>query len=424
MSEGLWGCKMPRHWRSARLKHICRAVGGGTPDKSNANYWSGDIPWVSPKDMKSPVIEDTEDRISEEGLRNSAAQMVPPRAVLMVMRSGILRHAIPVALNKVPVALNQDMRAFLPDDRIMPEYLVRLIEGHQAQLLREWSKVGATVESLESELVGNTLIPLPSRAEQELIVGYVTREAARIDALIAAKERLLDLLSEKRKAIVSFAVTRGLLPNAPLRSTGVEWNPQAPTHWKALRVGQLFRQSKRLGFSDLTVLSVYREFGVIERTSRDDNANRVPDDLEKYQLVEVGDLVVNKMKAWQGSLGISKYRGITSPDYVVFRPTHHEEPEFIHFLLRTQLLTTVYLSMSNGIRINQWRIEPDRFCGLMVFLPPVMEQREIIQYIVRDTSRLDQIAHATEQTIGLLKERRTALIAAAITGQINVGVPA
>jgi type I restriction enzyme S subunit len=126
------------------------------------------------------------------------------------------------------------------------------------------------------------------------------------------------------------------------------------------------------------------------------------------------------MKAWQGSLGISELEGITSPDYVVFSPIHREQPQYLHFLLRNQLLTTVYLSMSNGIRTNQWRIEPDRFASLKLFMPPLDEQRAIVAYISAETAKLDALRATAERTIDLLKERRAALIASAITGKLNV----
>ncbi|KQP07471.1 hypothetical protein ASF45_33930 [Pseudorhodoferax sp. Leaf265] len=265
---------------------------------------------------------------------------------------------------------------------------------------------------------------MPPDDLQVRIETFLDRETVRLEVLVAAKQRVLDLLDEKRKAIIATAVTHGLNPKVELRDSDVPWLGKIPAHWRSTRVGRLFRQSKILGHPDLTVLSVYREFGVIERASRDDNANRVPDDLSKYQLVEVGDLVINKMKAWQGSLGVSAFRGITSPDYVVFRPVHSEEPQFLHSMLRMPQLTPVYLSISNGIRINQWRIESERFANVEVFLPPVDEQRAIVQYISRETAKLDAVRAATERTIGLLKERRSALIAAAVTGQLDVGAAA
>jgi type I restriction enzyme, S subunit len=95
-----WGMPAPSHWLRTRVKYVCRFAGGGTPDKGNIEYWNGEIPWVSPKDMKSSEIIDTEDHITKAGLDSSAAKLVEPGAVLIVMRSGILRHSIPVAINR------------------------------------------------------------------------------------------------------------------------------------------------------------------------------------------------------------------------------------------------------------------------------------------------------------------------------------
>lgn len=284
----------------------------------------------------------------------------------------------------------------------------------------EKRSVGVSYPAINASDLASIPVYVHPLTKQRAIADYLDREAARIDALIAAKENVLALMAEKRRAVVTRAVTRGLDPQVQLKETTCEWLPLAPVHWTPTRLGRLFRQIKRLGFPDELVLSVYREYGVIERSSRDDNANRVPNDLDKYQLVNPNDLVINKMKAWQGSLGISPLRGITSPDYVIYAPQHNEEPSFLHFLLRNSLLRTAYLSMSNGIRTNQWRLEPERFETLQLFLPPAAEQRAIVHSVSRRTAHLDETSLATERTIALLRERRSALIAAAVTGQLEV----
>jgi type I restriction enzyme S subunit len=299
-------------------------------------------------------------------------------------------------------------------------FLFRCLQAKSVRVQLELAANGVTRFGIPKSEIGAITLPVPPLAQQRAIADYLDCETARLDALVAAKERVLGLLAEKRRALITRAVTRGLDNGAPLKDTGVEWLPQVPRHWRASKIGRLFKQAKRLGFSELMVLSVYREYGVIERASRDDNANRVPEDLGKYQLVEVSDLVINKMKAWQGSLGVSELRGITSPDYVVFRPLHREHPRFLHFLLRNQLLTTVYLSMSNGIRTSQWRLEPDRFLNLGVLLPPLDEQRAIVAHIDAEAAKLAALGIATDRTIALLRERRAALIAAAVTGQIVI----
>ena len=317
-----------------------------------------------------------------------------------------------------------DVVILRPTAAFVPRFLGYATDAAPVAAQKSLAGRGSTVKHIYPDELREVVIAVPPVDEQQAIADFLDRETGRLDSLVTAKQHLINLLAEKRKAIIATAVTRGLDPKANLRDSGVPWLGEIPAHWRSTRVGRLFRQSKILDYPDLTVLSVYREFGVIERASRDDNANRVPDDLSKYQLVEVGDLVVNKMKAWQGSLGVSDFRGITSPDYVVFRPVHSEEPKFLHSMLRMPQLTTVYLSISNGIRINQWRIEPERFANVEVFLPPLDEQRAIVEHIARETAKLDAVRAATERTIALLKERRSALIAAAVTGQLDVGAAA
>lgn len=412
-------------WPLVPLRYLVRFLSGGTPDKGNADFWSGGtIPWVSPKDMKVDRINDSEEHITVAALDGSATQLVPVGSVLVVVRGMILAHTLPVAVTTGPVTINQDIKALFCGQRILPEFLHAVLAGQAEWLLSQADSSAHGTKKLETEVLQRFEVPCPPLDLQRRIVATMRAQATGLDEVVAAKQRVLDLLAEKRKAIIATAVTRGLDPEPRMVPTGVEWIPEAPAHWRPSRVGRLFRQSKVLGFPDLTVLSVYREYGVIERSSRDDNANVLPDDLTKYQLVEAGDLVVNKMKAWQGSLGISDLRGITSPDYVVFRPTHSELPAYLHFMLRTPQLTTVYLSNSNGIRINQWRIEPERFLNVPVLLPPLIEQCAIVEHIARETAKLDAVRVATERTIALLKERRSALITAAVTGQLDVGAAA
>lgn len=282
------------------------------------------------------------------------------------------------------------------------------------------STFGSKMPRAEWEFIGSQYVPLPSLSYQRTIAHYLDRETAKIDEMIVAKQRLLGILTEKRRALITNAVTRGLDLAAPMKDSGIEWLGEVPRHWKPIKLRWLFKQVKRQGFPELPPLSVYRDFGVILRESRDDNANRVPEDLDKYQLVEPGDLVINKMKAWQGSLGISELTGITSPDYVVFAPVHEEHPRFLNLLLRIPTLATVYLSMSNGIRTNQWRLEPDRFVTLELCLPPKREQEQIVSHVESRVTKLDGLHAATIESIRILRERRTALIAAAVTGQIDL----
>ncbi len=203
-----WLGRIPAHWGVRKLKYLVSFTGGGTPSKGNASYWTGDIPWASPKDFGPAFISDTEDHISREALDESATTIVPARSVIIVFRSGILKHTIPVAINTVPLALNQDLKALIPkSEGLDVGYLRGVIDGCQDRLLQEWRKVGATVESLELDLVANSAFPLPPWHEQLAIEALLEREAARFDAACAAAERTIGLLKERRAALISAAVT-------------------------------------------------------------------------------------------------------------------------------------------------------------------------------------------------------------------------
>ncbi|MGB7295708.1 MAG: restriction endonuclease subunit S [Candidatus Aminicenantales bacterium] len=202
-----WLGKIPAGWRMIRLKHIVRFLGGGTPSKDNLDYWQGEIPWVSPKDMKRWIVSDTIDKITEEAVARSATRIIAAGTVLIVVRSGILNHSIPVGLSGSEITLNQDLKALQADAAVVPEYLAYFISGMQSPLLIAWRKEGATVESLEIELIADTLIPLPSAAQQGTIISFLNRETTRIAILVSTIREAIDRLKEYRTAIVSAAVT-------------------------------------------------------------------------------------------------------------------------------------------------------------------------------------------------------------------------
>ncbi|RYH63485.1 MAG: restriction endonuclease subunit S [Alcaligenaceae bacterium] len=205
--------------------------------------------------------------------------------------------------------------------------------------------------------------------------------------------------------------------------SGVEWLGSAPSHWRIAPLWTLFRRTKRTGFQDDQLLSVYRDYGVVPKASRDDNNNKPSDDLSLYQLVEPGDLAINKMKAWQGSVAISDYRGIVSPAYFVYGATHSEDARFLHYLLRSPRYITGYLSISKGIRVNQWDLEPQYHSRMPVLLPDKKEQTAIAAFLDRETAKIDALIAEQEKLIDLLAEKRQATISHAVIRGLDPDAP-
>ena len=215
-----WLGEVPEHWALLKLKHVASFSGGGTPSRENLAFWNGDIPWVSPKDMKVERIADSEETITEIGLQNSSSKLQAAFQVLMVVRSGILQHTIPVAINEVPVALNQDMKAIdFGRHRVISEFFLRWVQGLNNLLLLAWAKQGATVESIEQSYLAETIIAMPDLLESAGIIKYLEVELVKFDSLASNAHRAINLLQERRSALISAAVTgqidvRGLVPEA------------------------------------------------------------------------------------------------------------------------------------------------------------------------------------------------------------------
>jgi type I restriction enzyme S subunit len=178
-----------------------------------------------------------------------------------------------------------------------------------------------------------------------------------------------------------------------------------PEDWRNVPLWAMFDRVKDVGHPDEEMLSVYREYGVIKKSSRDDNTNQTAEDRNIYQLIDHGWLVVNRMKAWQGSVGISPLRGIVSGHYICFRPRHGENPRFLDWLLRSDVYTIEYARMSRGVRPSQIEIDNDELHGLRIALPLFEEQRRIADFLDRETARIDALVAAKQQMMELLEER-------------------
>jgi type I restriction enzyme S subunit len=211
------------------------------------------------------------------------------------------------------------------------------------------------------------------------------------------------------------------------KSSPARWQDDIPLDWNTIPIGRMFRRVKYTGFPEEQLLSVYRDYGAIPKSSRDDNFNKASEDLSAYQLVRPGNLVMNKMKAWQGSIAISEHRGIVSPAYFVYeswrRDDHRMNSKYIHYLLRSPAYITQYLSQSKGIRVSQWDLDPAAFERIEILLPPLDEQTQIAKFLDYETAKIDALIAKQQQLIALLQEKRQAVISHAVTKGLNPAAP-
>lgn len=197
----------PTGWRLLPLKELGFWVGGGTPSKAKPAYWeTGTIPWVSPKDMKTERIHDSEDHITEQAVSESTANLIPTGSVLLVTRSGILRHTLPVAITTVPVTVNQDLKALTPKEGILPEYVAWALRAFSQVILNTCSKQGTTVNSLETSRLLRFEIPVAPLDQQKRIVAEIEKQFSRLDEAVANLKRVKANLKRYKAAVLKAAV--------------------------------------------------------------------------------------------------------------------------------------------------------------------------------------------------------------------------
>lgn len=280
-------------------------------------------------------------------------------------------------------------------------------------------KGAAGQKRVPDEFIQDFRFPLPPLVVQSHISDYLDAETSQIDALVAEKERMLSLLEEKRAALVSRAVTRGLNPGVPLKSSGLDWLGDIPAHWGVQRAKQLFAlRDERSETGDEELLTVSHITGVTPRSEKEVFMFKA-EDMTGYKLCYPGDLVVNTLWAWMGAMGVTSQHGIISPDYHVYVPSGALRPAYVEALCRSKPFVAEVVRHSKGVWSSRLRLYPEAFFDMRLPVPPLDEQDTIVAALVQERARTAKLESSLRRSISLLKERRSALITAAVTGQLE-----
>ena len=212
--------------------------------------------------------------------------------------------------------------------------------------------------------------------------------------------------------------------NRELKDSAIPWIGDIPKDWTVCFIKQIMRNKSIKGYPDEMVLSLYRDYGVVPKDSRDDNHNVTSEDTSSYKFVEVGDFVINKMKAWQGSMAVSDYQGIISPAYYICRfITNEIDRKYIHYLLRNDTYKAEYMRLSSGMRVGQWDLNIDDFLRIKMVLPSLSEQQKIASFLDRKCAEIDEMISLQEKIVEELKAYKQSVITEAVTKGLNPDAP-
>jgi len=419
-----WLGDIPSQWEMWKLNHAYEYIGSGTTPPSNSDeLYGGNIPWVTTGELREKEIVSTSKNVSEETIRKfPTLRKYPQGSVAIAMYGATIGR---LGILGVEATTNQACCVMTESNEVENKYLYYWLQAFRQDIINLAS--GGGQPNINQEVVASLKISLPGNLDQQKIANFLDHETAKIDTLIEKQQQLIKLLKEKRQAVISHAVTKGLNPNAPMRDSGVEWLGEVPENWEVKRINLLFSESSVRASTDVEldypVLSVSIHHGISDKELNSEELDRKvqrSEDKSLYKVVHKNYLAYNMMRAWQGGFGASTLSGLVSPAYVVCKPITSLSTSYYELVLRTQNAVTELKRYSRGITDFRLRLYWDEFRNICVPVPPNDEIDEILKSISKINSTYDNLVVVAERQIKLLQERRTALISAAVTGKIDV----
>jgi len=262
----------------------------------------------------------------------------------------------------------------------------------------------------------------PFKEEQKQIVDFLDKKTTEINSLLKRDKQLIELLKEKRIALINQVVTKGLNSKVKFRDSEIDWIGKIPEGWEIEKNKHLFYEIKKLSiFGDETLLSVSDKYGIKPRFEIIGDGENLTnaETMKGYKKCLKGDLIMNIMLAWKGALGVSDYNGIVSPAYCIYR-NKKGISKYFHYLFRTNLYQNQFKRFSTGIIDSRLRLYPEEFLNLLSIIPQKNEQIKIVEYLDKATLHIDKTIKKIKKRTKLLEEYKKSLIHNVVTGKVDV----
>lgn len=422
-SKAEWIGHIPSHWEEWKVSHGFGQIGSGTTPKSdNALYYGGNTPWVTTAELRESIVCETTHTVTQEALdEHSTLKKYPNGSVVIAMYGATIGR---LGMLGIEATVNQACCVFSAPEKFHPRFFYFWLWMRRPILISLSS--GGGQPNLNQEELKRLRVPLPSINEQQQIAAFLDWKTGQIDALTARKKELLEKLKEKRLAVITQAVTKGLDPAAPLRDSGISWLGQVPEHWEVKKLK--FIGDSIIGLTyDPNEITDEQNGTLVLRANNIQDGKLVANDAlyvsteapEKLRLRAEDILICSR----NGSRHLIGKCGRVTPEFVgcyfgafntVFRS---KAADYIYYVLNSSLFefqSGSYLTST----INQLTI--GTLNSFVVPLPPPVEQKKIVEFLEAKLMKLDDMASNVQSVIDRLTEYRTALITAATTGKIDV----
>ena len=419
-----WLGEVPSDWDVVKIKHLSSVKRGASPrpiddPKFFDDY--GDYAWVRIADVSASDMYLLNTTQTMSALGSSLSVKLEPNELFLSIAGTVGKPCI----NKIKACIH-DGFVYFPDLKIPNKYLFYIFAGEQAY--KGLGKMGTQL-NLNTDTVGDIKVALPkSKIDIQGIIDFLDHETAKIDSLIAKQEKLIELLKEKRQAVISHAVTKGLNSNVPMKDSGVEWLGQVPEHWDTTKikyVAELTPKKSEVSSNDNRLCTFVPMEKLKLGSLIKDEEKPISEVIGGYTYFKNGDLLLAKVtpcfenKNMVVASDLKNGIGFGSSEIYVLRTNHKVNTQFLYYRLQEDQ----FMELGTGAMTGAGGLKrvPSEFLNNFEFaLPPLSEQIAITKYLNQYLIKNEYLMNKAQSAIQLMQERRTALISAAVTGKIDV----
>ena len=415
-----WIGEIPVSWSVKKIKNVVEQIGSGTtPASDNKAYFGGNIYWIQSGDIYGKdSIEDTAVKVTEEAIRdNPVLQIYRKEFIIIAMYGGSVGN---IAISHIDACTNQACCCIKTNADNLLQFMFYWISACKNDFLR--LSMGGGQPNISQGKIKNESYVQPQLKDQHSIVHFLNNKCEKVDNILSKTRASIEEYKKLKQAIITQAVTKGVRGKRGLKDSGSVWFGQIPSDWDMRKVKYIFKIQKDIvGEEGHTVLSITQKG--IKPKDLSKNEGQLAENYSNYQLVHIGDFAMNHMDLLTGWVDISKYEGVTSPDYRVFQIINKDSCHGKYYLYLMQMCYTnrIFYGLGQGVSgLGRWRLQADKFLNFTITMPDYEEQKEIADYLDNKISEIDKIIQKKEQYLAEIENYKKSLIYEYVTGKKEV----